>query len=518
MDLVSASLGIVSFVITVRNTIDKILKDIDAVERHAEELVPLRNRIGLCRDKLRIWKYFWQVHKRTPDQLFIAYWGDRGSQDIGQLLSYLSRDSLRIREEFRSKYSEIAAGPSFRYLSDEPVLQSLSREWKHDKAQLVNKLKRLCTALFTGETFQRHLKSFEDNIELLQDESKTTFIAINLAYKDVGWKKDVLMVTNKVHLIELASKSTRASEALRRICVGMTDHTIDYQLGHATSFDRRMETLSESVRSGHLTYHLSAAHSSAPTDILGVYCQETRRSAHDGDDQFSRALQRLFRDRAADQRIYLRPEGTSISFVFGTCPCTCYHSHSLRSLMMAPNSEEDDRQYFLSQERPLLAYELAECALLFLKTGWFCDLCSCSVLRTEDRAGRTSFMIRISGVHHVDAKSGEPAEQRQWCETSLRNMHIRRLGLLLTEISLQTAVKNAVYDEARTEIGITLGLNHVDPATTSLLGLREIGKRVRRATSEDFREAVQYCLKNGTAARDICQQDLDYFYDIVVAP
>jgi hypothetical protein len=127
-------------------------------------------------------------------------------------------------------------------------------------------------------------------------------------------------------------------------------------------------------------------------------------------------------------------------------------------------------------------------------------------------------MIRISGVHHVDTESGEPAEQRQWCEIGLRNMHIRRLGLLLTEISLQTAVKNAFYDEERTEIGITLGLNHVDPTTTPLLGLREIGKRVRRATSEDFREAVQYCLKNGTAARDNRQQDLNYFYDIVVAP
>ena len=46
----------------------------------------------------------------------------------------------------------------------------------------------------------------------------------------------------------------------------------------------------------------------------------------------------------------------------------------------------------------------------------------------------------------------------------------------------------------------------------------EIGKKVRRKTSEDFRDAVQYCLEEGTSPDEICQQDLDDFYEVVVAP
>lgn len=165
-----------------------------------------------------------------------------------------------------------------------------------------------------------------------------------------------------------------------------------------------------------------------------------------------------------------------------------------------------------------LAYELAECALLFLRTEWFSKICSYTIYRLESADLKPVHTVRISRLDHsdhVDPESGQPCHRTMWCEQELLNMHIRRLGVLLTEIAIRSPVVEVAFNDWENDVEIDFTAEG-DKLETSLR--RDILRRVRRESSEDFMDAVGYCLKQGNIPRDVVQADLESFYDHVVEP
>ena len=119
---------------------------------------------------------------------------------------------------------------------------------------------------------------------------------------------------------------------------------------------------------------------------------------------------------------------------------------------------------------------------------------------------------RLSHTDHVDPETGSACHLTQWCEQELRDMHIRRLGVLLIEIATGSPVYEVFFNRLENDVEIDFDDGASESKTTDIL------QRVSREGSEDLRDAIRYCLKQGTLARDIGPTDLESFYDHVIEP
>lgn len=97
-------------------------------------------------------------------------------------------------------------------------------------------------------------------------------------------------------------------------------------------------------------------------------------------------------------------------------------------------------------------------------------------------------------------------------------MHIRRLGVLLTEIAIGSPVFEVAFNGLKNDVEIDFDVGMSESGTIRAAHFKDILRRVGRESSEDFMDAVGYCLKQGTTPRDVAQADLESFYDHVVEP
>ena len=94
-------------------------------------------------------------------------------------------------------------------------------------------------------------------------------------------------------------------------------------------------------------------------------------------------------------------------------------------------------------------------------------------------------------------------------------MHIRRLGVLLTEVAIGSPIFELAFRKPEKQVEIDF---EPTESETDAAQLKDILRRVSRESSEDFVDAVNYCLQQGIAPRDVDRSDLESFYDNVVAP
>ena len=174
---------------------------------------------------------------------------------------------------------------------------------------------------------------------------------------------------------------------------------------------------------------------------------------------------------------------------------------------------------FTKRERTRLAYELVEGAMLYLQSGWFSKVCSCSIFRYEDSRLRTSYTMRINNLHHlkhVDPEMGQPCLLSLWCRGELRGMSLRRLGVLLFEIAIGKPVLDAGFNKRYVGVQINFDTGANEPGDAHAEQKREILHRVCRESSEDYKDAVEYCLRQGVDTQVLNRLDLESFYDNVV--
>jgi hypothetical protein len=531
------ALGAIGFLVMIRNAAGMVLSDSDAIRSHGEALVELRCRIEVFKEVLEIWRRFWQIADGTPDSLFVAYWGSDGSEKLRQLLAIIHRRVRKIGKEFKYKYGDIhdriyqqvstpsARPPTYAQAEEELSVQELIRNFK----QRTSRMSRWNTALFTGTSFLKHLTSLEQHIDTLKDYSRTCFIAHHLNHREADWEDHVPLIAARTHLTHLAHSSAAVSEALRDTCIASLDHRIpvDFHLDHSIEPDRRLEFLSRCDGKGALIYHLSSSpQENTSGTVLCVSCEEVRDVTglewEERSSIFSQAVLRLMIPTTGNGgHVYLKGDGHEATFMLQGSANILQNAESLRSFLVRKQSNFGEwlEGSFLKKEKSRLLYEIAECALLFLKTRWLCELCSCSVYRVEDEEYRPSYLLRINDVCHTPV-DGHPADYNglQWCQQELRGMHIRRLGVLLTEIVLDSTVMDAVYNRRADDVEIDLELNAENPEMTPAYHIRDILRRIQQKGSEDLKDAIGYCLRQGTPAEGITLAQIESFFDHVVAP
>ncbi|KAI4267851.1 MAG: hypothetical protein L6R38_008068 [Xanthoria sp. 2 TBL-2021] len=525
LSIVGLVLGSLSFGVTLRNGIDRVLQDVDAYKTQNEILVPLSSRLAVLSIDLESWRSVWNIYEGTPAELFRAYWGPSGSEEIRMLLALAYSKFEKVEAEFESTYgSQTLDRIAQRALNqgthnkekDRELLENLTRSLTLERSRL----RKLYTALFTGPGFQRHLQILETSISLLHELSEKRFGENVCVYKDKDWKRHA----TRSHLINLAGHSTKASQALGDLVETSDDHNVDFYLDHGAHADQRQQVIMEFARNRYITYNFSVSPRQGTLGVSGlkIQCQEaTRMSIPDGawDQNLPHALRKLCcsEDPPNGLCTYIRTAKNAPGFAITSHQCPEYVSENLRTFMISNQSQYNLRLQgeFSRTERTKLAYELVECSLLFLKTGWFSNICSCSIYRLESNDLKPVHTVRIrrhDHNDHVDAESGQRCLRTKWCEQELVNMHIRRLGVLLVEIAIGSPVIEVAFNCAKNDVEIDFDARGEETMR------RDILRRVRRESGEDFMDAVGYCLKQGTAPKDMVQADLEAFYDHVVEP
>ena len=294
-------------------------------------------------------------------------------------------------------------------------------------ARQMGAVKRFNTALFTGSIFQKHLESLEDSVKTLQELSEKLFIEHVCNYGETDWKDQKSQTAARSHLTYLADRSSVTSQALRALVENTEDHNVDFCLDYDTSPDERQQKLFQFARECHLPYSfcVSPRHSLTQVSKLKLHCREVN-IAHSSRTTWHQslldALQKLCDgDRLSSNPAYVRTAENALGFVLSQSQLPEHDRENLRTFMLSKkaNFARDLHGEFSRSERTRLSYELAECALLFLRTEWFSELCSCCVYRLENSDLKTAYTVRINRLEHddhIDSETGQSCDQKQWCE------------------------------------------------------------------------------------------------------
>ena len=192
-----------------------------------------------------------------------------------------------------------------------------------------------------------------------------------------------------------------------------------------------------------------------------------------------------------------------------------WDSDSLRTLLSRSRQDDGDAAPDLIHLTKLkAALELVDYGMLFLKTSWLSQLCSCALRRVRTDPRERIHVFRVTEFEHV-TPSDENDNQATgcWCaQDFMQGKYVQRLGVLLVELALEKLVFDVVEVHNSTDLQLSFP---PDPNTASL------SERLKDAgVDEDYVKVVEYCLKC-TWTRDRVRNDkglLHQYYWHILRP
>lgn len=529
LPIVAFVLGSVSFLTTVRSGVTLILNDRDAFRRFGEDLVPLLCEVTSLSRRIERWRKFWKIHDGVPRGLPRVYWGMQGEQRMLALLARTESTCQKIKVEFETRYGkaryEAKTKPGS--LSEQELLSSEANE-----ARLHNHTRRwkrrfgigghTSNALLQGPLFRKHLDDLGNYVSRLEGDAIVEFIQ-EWDCDENDARNYAAGVGTKFLLTRLATNSARTTEALLELLSPINNCRVDFQVDnwHQVVAEYRAEALASRAGHGSFPYYFRF-HKTAPApDVLKLAIDAvTPRNEQSLPSSFEHGV--LAWDHNPQNAVmYMRPESRRATFKVTQVEGNVQDPEILRVLFSSSQPEDFVNSLhsdFSRRDRIKLAYELAESVLIFMKTTWYSQLCSCAVHRIciDEVEEEYEYYFRINNTCHFEPGTGEIRSTKQWCEEELIHMHIYRLGVLLVEIALGKAVAEVACDHATNLLEIDLG--EKTAAHPQDWPPRRVAQRVERAAGEDFSMAVKYCLSHGKRPEAIGPEELGRFFNEVVAP
>jgi hypothetical protein len=521
--------GSVGFLTTVRNGVTLILNDRDSFGRFGNDLVPLLCEVTSLSRRIERWRKLWKIHDGAPWELIRVYWGVQGGQ---RMLALLARTELTCREiekEFESRYGEARyeaeTGPGV--LSEQELLSSEANEARLDNHTRRWKRKfgvggHTSNALLQGPLFRKHLDFLGNCVSRLEGDAILEFIQ-EWDCDENKAKNYATRVGTKFLLTRLATNSARTTEALLELLSPVNNFGVDFQVGnwHQAVAEYRDEALASCAGRGSFAYYFRIRRTAPTPDVLKLTIDAvTSRNEQSLLSSFEHGVL-AWGPNPQNAVMYMRPESHRATFKVTQVEGSVQDPEILRVLFSSSQSEDFMNSLhsdFSRRDRIKLAYELAESVLIFMKTTWYSQLCSCAVHRIciDEVEEEYEYYFRINNTRHFEPGTGEIGPTKQWCEEELIHMHIYRLGVLLVEIALGKAVAEVACDHATNRLEIDLGEGTA--AHPQDLPPRKVARRVEKAAGEDFSMAVKYCLSHGKRPEAIGPKDLGRFFNEVVAP
>lgn len=519
--------GAISFVVTVRNAVSKVIEDVDAVHNNFDFLLEADSRLALATEKLTRWQKIWHIDQGCPKGLSEAYWGNQEktilehaqrtyakAESVHKEFTSIYSDPLKIQRELGAKRMKMECT----IVSEEDkIYKDLQGRWKRNNSVFSRSLK----ALFQSPIFDHHLKLFEASITNLEELSRILFINRMRDGKEDKWKENVDETSFEYHLLNLAESNFDTSSLIRNIVLDARGCTLELHLDHKTDPLQRVKTIEKASKAGALCHHFCLSGKTfaglAQTDLsCTVLGNDVEVNRHYGDESrtFSSVALGMLEEKdktqsslclqECGQMFIVQREDMQHDMADSTSEC-------LRSFILRQKSEllENSLQRFTKEEKHRLAYELAEWTLLFFRTSWFNELCSCCIYRVQTSSLRTVFRARVTPITHVDTETGQHETNTQWCQEELMGMHIQRLGILLAEIALSHPIFELNLHPKR---GVQIFKPAKDADDDALIRSAELRETVLRATGPAYLDAIWFCLE----LKETCNER--DFYNYVVHP
>lgn len=428
------------------------IKDSKSYKRDIKEMV---NELDRQNRKLERWKKQWLFWKGTPDSLHLHFWGEAEYKTIKIKLKSMIAHFIEGERELH-RFSTLT-----------------ETRW--------NAMRRTKRKMLKRRFIWMKKKYLQ---ELLEKMAKTS-TDLDDAAKD-GWCHDRQYDRNNVDfayvhrigighlLVPIAMQTHNYTDTLWQCCNFARESfttELDLDIFGASLVDSRdeyLEAITKAAANQHATLTLLTR------DALLRIAEMTRvcikKSAASTEDNVAALVDALSSVTKGSEECHFMARSDSSDLAFSVCKSSQYFRpgtgmrksfREIQSTNLPPKFT--NRALLGSISKFRIAFELAQACLLFLRTTWFSEICTCGIRcgRPTDESDELQydFTLQLGEVEH------QPA---QWAGTQIRGCWgqiqrnwdaltkpMRRLGLLLIEVTLGTTILETECDVNGAIISIT---------------------------------------------------------------
>lgn len=486
---------VISWYGNLRLGVQLVHDDVKEYKSHKRDLEDMVESLDRQKKKLEQWKRDWLVLEHTPETLFIRYWGIDGYKSITGRMAFIEA----VCDEAKMELSSFLKDRKFKLAASAFLNQKrLKFKFLYLKKKyvlgLLDKLGRALNELDeVSKDGLRRQWELRPNVDIDFERVRNVgmgFLLVSLAMRTEAYTEDfcrcchaaceILSTELYLDIFDASSRQRRKKQSETIVEAAADRHVTLTILTRAAAMTKTEMTwlcFKESTMPNDGSFTTLAD----TIDYISKNSAECHFIARSGDPNASDLTFRVFRSASADHG----PE---------------YDSRiSMRDIQM---QNQPDRSLLGHVSRFRVAFELAQACLLFLRTRWFSNICSCKI-----RCGRLDnqsydFTLHFKSSDHVLSQVAGTGDecwghaQHTWNGLT---KPLRRLALLLIEVTLGTNILNVESDEnsAISFVSFVATRSRSQPNSQEVTrcSIHEmLGKVSEAALNNDpFTEAVKYC-------------------------
>ena len=512
LSILAATFGSLNFLVALRNAVWTIACDIDSYKAHTSNVTSARLGLDALHTDMQAWFRLWHIHEGVSMDLFTAYWGRDGREEILAILQDARAKIQELLQRFEKSLGEgwtdvdgadeflEAKNWSFVDEGQQTKFERLARRYTDQ----LNPVRRYLRSLLTDKLFIERLVKAADCMDGLQKRSEILFQRFHrLTDEDMPDYRDLM-----ANFEQIRSLSSKVPATIAVLSHGFIpdddDWTIDLRLDYGKDNPiSRARVTEEAAHDGILPmYFVCAAQGVAIDREVNIHCRQMLSRLpgmwEEHSDSFSSAVSKVLSADTAD----LKPCSEDVWFQLCNEGLSQDQEHEerlslqgfLSSQSPAASGNDPLSSDMKRDEKIQLAYQLAEWTLFSHKAAFFAKFCTCNIQRVEMASAIISHRLRL-GKEGIDSCSlRERLERSQnWCIEGYPTSTVRRLSLLLTEI----------------------GLGYQRDPSQKLL---DVNRKVVGYMGREYLRTVDYCRKQVAHESSMSEFGVDEFRRNVVEP
>ncbi len=487
-------MAVISWYGMLRTGIQLIYNDIKDSKSYKRDVKEMIEDLGRQNRQLEQWKRQWLVWKETPESLHLQFWGETEYKTIKVKLEGMRGDCEEGAKELKD----------FVTITEPKWKAKLPGRRMYLKIEFITMKKKYLQGLL--EKMAKALRDLGD------------------AAKD-GWQREWQHKTNDVDfahvcrtgighlLVPIAMRTHNYTETLWESCrfareTLTTELDLDvFGASLVDSRDKYSETIVKAAAAKQAT--LTILTRGAALQMAGmtrVCIKQSDTSTNHNVNALEDALSKVLNE-SKECHFIARPDLAFSVFkserqYYGPGSGMRVTFREIQSGNQPPKFTNEALLGSISKFR--IAFELAQACLLFLRTSWFSNICSCGI-----RCGKPSdvcnelqydFTLQLGHAEHQPARWADAQVQNCWGQEqhnwNTLTKPVRRLGILLIEVTLGTTVLETTCDDEGSITSITFVEGEPDALRRKKYNIDHVMENVRQAAhkSQPYKGAIKHCI------------------------
>jgi len=485
--IVAGATGLISFIVTIRNSIQVVHDDVDTYIHFKTYLASLLARMIEQRKKIDDWKRQWMVWDQEDDELLLKHlWGDDGWAEIFECLKRTTGICNRAEKNLKN-------------LSKPGGLLTRNRQ-------------RIAFITMKKGAIRTFMDDIDRETKFLNDKADRYF---KHKHRNVQPREESIHeLGNGFNLIRLAIATWKASDDLLESCEKantrlLMDLELDFFGLNVDNMLLRSQSISASAARSQLNFGFLAKKQQQDIPAIRTLLQNQENGAGNAHVALTPAFEDVLKPAITESafqppvstRFRVRKLEGNGRIGPGTPNINGYsESNSFREILSDPTTHNLHEFYFVKEDRRKikLALQLVECGLLFLGSRWLDKLCSCKLRRRGSEHYGYEFLLRGATQEHIPPQweSLEDPQCYCWCEVGFLgvfgDLNLRYLGILLTEIAIGRPIYNAVTYPAGPRTTGVVNLEYMPGLGSE--SIEETKRKVHKASTATYADVVEFCL------------------------